>query len=191
MLTRCIGTGTWGMGRTKTGVGRMNWILLAVAVVAGLAVVTALLLPATTRTTVEIRFDAPIRAVWAVYADFESQPNWRSDVARVEMASDERRWTETLEMSGMTVHFQILEESPPNRLVLKTGADGSFEGRYVAEFRAENGGTVGTFTEEASALGILPKVMRRLLFNQEKFIADYAEEAKAEIGRRESEAGGY
>ena len=33
--------------------------------------------------------------------------------------------------------------------------------------------------------------MRRLLFNQEKFIADYAEEAKAEIGRRESEAGGY
>ena len=164
----------------------MNWVLLVVAVVAGLAVAAALLLPATTRTTVEIRFDAPIAAVWAVYADFESQPNWRSDVGKVEVASDRRSWTETLEMSGMRVHFQILEESPPSRLVLKTGADGNFEGRYVAEFRTENGGTLGTFTEEATALGFVPKVMRRLFFNQRKFIEDYAREAKAEIARRES-----
>jgi len=153
------------MGWTKTGVGRMSLIWLVVAVVAGLAVVTLLLMPATTRTTVEIRFDAPIRAVWEVYTDFESQPNWRSDIARVEMASDKRNWTEELKTPSMTIRFRILEETPPSKLVLQTGADGNFEGRYVAEFRQENGGTVGTFTEEATALGILPKVMRRLFFN--------------------------
>lgn len=108
----------------------MNWVLLVVAVVAGLVVAAALLLPATTRTTVEIRFDAPIAAVWAVYADFESQPNWRSDVGKVEVASDRRSWTETF--------------------------------------------------------GFVPKVMRRLFFNQRKFIEEYAREAKAEIARRES-----
>ena len=84
----------------------------------------------------------------------------------------------------MRVHFQVLEETPPTRLVLKTGADGSFEGRYVAEFRAENVSTVGTFTEEATALGVLPKVVRWLFFNQRQFIAEHAQEAKAEIARR-------
>ncbi len=164
----------------------MNLILLFVAVVAVLAIVTLFLIPATTRTTVEIHFDAPIQAVWEVYTDIESQPNWRSDVATVEMSSDKRKWTEELKTSSMKIRFQILEETPPSKLVLQTGADGNFEGRYVAEFRQENGGTVGTFTEEATALGVLPKLMRRLFFNQRKFIQEYAREAKAEIDRREA-----
>lgn len=66
----------------------MNAVILAIAIAAGLAVATVILLPATTSTTVENSFDAPVRAVWQVYTDFESQPNWRSDVAKVEMASD-------------------------------------------------------------------------------------------------------
>ena len=164
----------------------MNLIWLFAAVVAGLAIVTLFLIPATTRTTVEIRFDAPIQAVWEVYTDIESQPSWRSDVATVEMSSDKRNWTEELKTSNMKIRFQILEQTPPSKLVLQTGADGNFEGRYVAEFRQENGGTVGTFTEEATALGVLPKVMRRLFFKQRKFIEEYAREAKAEIDRREA-----
>ncbi len=164
----------------------MNLIWLFVAVVAGLAIVTLFLIPATTRTTVEIRFDAPIQAVWEVYTDIESQPNWRSDVATVEVASDKKSWTEELKTSSMKIRFQILEQNPPSKFVLQTGADGNFEGRYVAEFRQENGGTVGTFTEEATALGVLPKLMRRLFFNQRKFIQEYAREAMAEIDRREA-----
>ena len=166
----------------------MSLIWIVVAVVAGLAIVILLLMPSTARTTVEIRFDAPIRAVWEVYTDFESQPNWRSDVANVEMANDKMSWTEELKTPIMTVRFRILEETPPRKLVMRTGADGIFKGRYAAEFRQENGGTVGTFTEEATALGIVPKVMRHLFFNQKKFIEEYAREAKAEIERREANA---
>ena len=166
----------------------MNAVFFAVAIAAGLVIITAILIPATTSTAMEIRFDAPIRAVWQVYTDIESQPNWRSDVVKVEMAGEENAWTETLETSGMTIRFRILEKTPPSRFVLKTGADGNFEGRYVAEFRQENGGTVGTFTEEATALGIVPKVMRSLFFNQRKFIEEYAREAKAEIERRAANA---
>ena len=69
----------------------MKWVLPVAAVVAGLAVITALLLPATTRSTVEVRFDAPIEAVWAVYADFESQPNWRAEYAQEAKAEIARR----------------------------------------------------------------------------------------------------
>ncbi len=161
----------------------MEFIFIAAAA-AGLAI-GALLLPATVRTTVEICFDAPIEAVWDVYTDFESQPAWRSDVVKVRMDSDKKGWTEELKTHGMKIHFQILEEAPPARLVLQTGAEGSFEGRYSAEFRQESGGTAGAFTEESTALGIVPKVLRRLFFNQRKFIEAYAEEARAEIKKRE------
>ena len=162
--------------------------LVFVGLVVVLVIVTVLRMPATTSATVEIRFDATIGAVWQVYTDFESQPNWRSDVASVDMAEDNRSWTETLKTSRMTIRFQILEEIPPNRLTLKTGADGIFKGQYVAEFREEEGKTIGTFTEEATTLGIVPKLMRRLFVNQKKLIEEYAAEAKAEINRRNSSA---
>ncbi|MCY4314103.1 MAG: SRPBCC family protein, partial [Gammaproteobacteria bacterium] len=64
----------------------MNLTLLIVVILIGLVAIAALMMPATTRTTVEIRFDAPIDAVWEVYTDFESQSNWRSDVASVEIS---------------------------------------------------------------------------------------------------------
>ena len=162
----------------------MNLIWFVVIIGVGLAIALLLLMPATTRTTVRIRFDASIQEVWEVYTDFESQSSWRSDVASVEMSSDKTSWSEELTKSGMIIRFQLLEKTPPSKLVLQTSVERNFEGRYIAEFKQENGGTVGTFTEEATALGILPKVMRRLFFNQEKFIEEYAKEAKAEIEKR-------
>ena len=169
-----------------SGTGSMTLVVVAVAVLAGLAIAIVLLLPATTSTTVRVRFDAPVQAVWQVYADFEGQPNWRSDIGKVEIADDRMSWTESLNSTGMTVRFRILESTPSSRLVLQTGADGVFEGRYVAEFREQQGGTIGEFTEETTALGLMPKVMRRLFFDQRKFIEEFAREAKAEITRRES-----
>ncbi|MCY4149924.1 MAG: SRPBCC family protein [Gammaproteobacteria bacterium] len=164
----------------------MNLTLLIVVILIGLVAIAALMMPATTRTTVEIRFDAPIDAVWEVYTDFESQSNWRSDVASVEISEDRQSWTETLEKSKMTIRFQLVEQSPPNRLVLKSASDGRFEGRYVAEFRQEGDETIGTFTEEATTFGVIPKVMRFLFFNSRKFIEEYAAESKVEINRRAS-----
>ena len=166
----------------------MNWTLLLIVVIIllGLLFLISILLPNTIRTTVEVHFGAPIQSVWDVYSDFESQPNWRSDVEKIEMTSDNRSWTETLKKSKMTIRFKILEEIPPSRLVLQTSAPRHFEGKYVAEFRQVNGGTVGVFTEESTALGLLPKVLRCLFFHQEKFIKEYANEAQKEIRRRET-----
>ena len=163
----------------------LGLVFVAVAVLAGLAIAIVILLPATTSTTVEVHFNAPAQVVWQVYTDFESQPNWRSDIGKVEMADDKETWTETLKSSGIIIHFRILEKTPLSRFVLQTGTEGKFEGRYVAEFRQQQGGTIGIFTEETTTLGIVPKVMRRLFFNQRKFIEEFAREAKAEINRRE------
>ncbi len=164
----------------------MNMTLLIAILPIGLIVLAILLIPATTRSTVETRFDAPIDTVWEIYTDFENQPNWRSDVVSVEISEDGQSWTETLERSKMTIRFRLVEQSPPNRLVLKSTSDGRFEGRYVAEFRQEGGETIGTFTEEATTLGVIPKVMRFLFFNSRRFIEEHAAESKAEIRRRAS-----
>lgn len=164
----------------------LGLVFVVAAVLAGLAITVVLLLPATTSTTIEVHFDAPVQAVWQVYTDFESQPNWRSDIGNVEMADDKTAWTETLKSSGIIVRFRILEKTPSSRLVLQTVAEGKFEGRYVAEFRQQQGGTIGVFTEQTTSLGIVPKVMRYLFFNQRKFIEKFSKEAKAEIKRRES-----
>ena len=66
----------------------MNMTLLIAILPIGLIVLAILLIPATTRSTVETRFDAPIDTVWEIYTDFESQPNWRSDVVSVEISED-------------------------------------------------------------------------------------------------------
>ena len=110
----------------------MKFIWIIVTIGAGLAIALLLLMPATTRTTVKIRFDAPIREVWEVYTDFEIQPMWRTDVARVEMSNDKTSWIEELTKFGMIIRFQLLEKTPPSKLVLQTSAERNFEGRYIA-----------------------------------------------------------
>ena len=93
-----------------------------------------------------------------------------------------------LESIGMTINFGVIEQMPPHRLVLKTGADGAFEGHYAAEFRQDETHTIGTFTEEPTALGLIPKVMRRIFVNQKHLILEYATDAKAETIRRNSDS---
>jgi len=165
----------------------MTLILILGAVVIGLGVVIVLLIPSTTSTTVEIHFDTPIDKVWEVYTDFECQTNWRHDVASVEMDPNQKSWTETLSHpSPMAIRFLVLEKTAPKRLVLQTSADGIFEGKYIAEFKSTQSGTTATFTEETTSLGFIPKIMSRLFVNQQKLIETYADEAKAEINRRNS-----
>lgn len=162
----------------------MNLTLLVLVLLFGVLPLGVMLIPATTRTVVGIRFEFPIDAVWEVYTDFENQPNWRSDLVSVHMAENQQKWTETLKQSSMTIHFEVTEKAPPNRLVLKTSSKGRFKGRYVAEFRKQGEATFGTFTEETTSIGVLSKVMRFLFFNQKKFIEQYAAEAKSEIKKR-------
>lgn len=162
----------------------MNLTLLIVVALSVLFAVAVLTIPATTRTTVEVYFDAPIEAVWDVYTDFASQSNWRSDVASVDMIDGQDQWIERLEKSGMDIHFQVLEKTQPHKLVLKINAEGRFAGQSVAEFRQQDNGTIGMFTEEVTSLGVLAKVLRYLFFNPKKFIEEYAVEAKSEIKRR-------
>ncbi|MCY4225898.1 MAG: SRPBCC family protein [Bacteroidetes bacterium] len=144
----------------------LSLIILIGALFVGLTLFAVIKMPPITNATVEVRFDAPIDSVWQAYTDFESQTEWRADVADVTMAANYNQWTETLKAFRMTITFEVIEQIPPRRLVLKTGADGIFEGRYTAEFRLDETSTVGIFTEKSTVFGLIPKVMQRIFVNQ-------------------------
>ncbi len=166
----------------------MNYAVYAAAVLGIVFALAMLLIPNTTSATREIAFDAPIEAVWAVYTEPGSQPEWRQDVGAVSVSDDGQSWTEVLAGSAMTIHFEILEKTSPHRFVLRISSPGSFEGLYTATFAETESGTVGAFTEEATASGLIPKVMRFLFFDHGAFIEKYAEDAKNEIRRRHAAA---
>ncbi|MEM7652496.1 MAG: hypothetical protein AAF220_04875 [Pseudomonadota bacterium] len=161
----------------------MMWLLVPGGVIL-LCGIGVLLIPKTTSTTQVIRFEAEIDDVWKVYTTPEEQKHWRADVGEIVMSEDGQSWSETLEASGMTINFRIVEKSRPETFILETGSPGSFEGSYVAKFSQDGDTTIGTFTETATTIGVLPRIMRFLFFNQKKFIHAYADAVKLELHRR-------
>ena len=87
----------------------------------------------------------------------------------------------------MVINFRIVEKNRPETFVLATGSPGSFKGQYSAKFTRDGNSTVGTFTETATTIGMVPRVMRFLFFDQMKFIEAYADAAKEELRRRSAE----
>lgn len=164
----------------------MSFFLVIVIMGIIVSLLGIFLIPAKSSATKEIIFDASIDEVWRVYTEPERQAEWRRDVGEVVMSEDGQSWTERLNQGGFVIHFEIIEASSPHRYILKTGAPNNFEGRYSAEFREQDTHTIGTFTEEAKALGLVPKVLRFLFVRQTKLIEEYAEDAKLEILRRRS-----
>ncbi len=84
----------------------------------------------------------------------------------------------------MVINFQIVKKNRPETFVLATGSPGRFKGRYSAKFKRDGNSTIGTFTETATTIGMGPRVMRFLFFNQMKFIEAYADAVKEELRRR-------
>ncbi len=148
----------------------MNYVVYTAAVLGIVVALAVILIPNTTSATREIAFDAPIEALWEVYTEPGSQPDWRSGVGAVSVSEDGQSWTETLVPGGMTIHFEIVEKTRSHWFVLRTSSLRSFEGRYRASFVESGSGTIGTFTEEATASGVIPKVMTFVFFNQGAFI---------------------
>ena len=149
--------------------------------------VAVLLIPETTSATKSIRFDADIEDVWDIYTTPEEQKQWREDVGEVRIADDGHSWSETLEATGMVINFQIVEKNRPETFILATGSPGSFKGQYSAKFTRDGNSTIGTFTETATTIGMIPRVMRFLFFDQMKFIEAYADAVKEELRRRSAE----
>jgi hypothetical protein len=99
----------------------MKWVLIAVAVIAGLGLlvfVIGALLPTAHVATVEAAYGAPAGRVFATIADVQGGVAWRTGLENVEILStpeEALRWREKTSFGTLT--FRREEFTPPERLI--------------------------------------------------------------------------
>jgi hypothetical protein len=106
-------------------------------------------LPATTRVERDVEFAAVPQEVHARISDIRGQKDWRSDIGKVEVSSDGKRWTEYLG-DGSTLAFRLVESRPATTFVIAYTSSLGFEGRWRADLTPEGNGTRGMFAEEVT-----------------------------------------
>ena len=162
----------------------MNIVITLIVCVA-LVFAGIYMIPSQTSFTKSIIFNAPVEKVWAVYNDYASQAEWRSDVEKIVVNADGRSWSEHLKQGGTIITFTVREKIDGQKLVLEMTTPGIFVGEYKAFFEKINEEkTKGTFTESSKSLSIPAKIVRFIFVNPEKLIDQYAADASQEIQRR-------
>lgn len=139
--------------------------LLAMGGLAALAFgglfVWGLSLPTTMTAERAVQFAATPEQVHARISDVRGQQAWRSDIARVEVSADGKRWTEFPE-DGSTLAFRLVESRPAATFVIAYTSSLGFAGRWRAELAPEGGGTRGVFIEEITVPNPLLRAVSRL-----------------------------
>ncbi|QMW21581.1 SRPBCC family protein [Sandaracinobacteroides saxicola] len=135
---------------------------------AGLAVLVpsglyfwGLALPATSRAERDMRFAASPAQVHARISDVVGQSAWRSDVGRVEISGDGRRWRE-FPVAGGAMDFHLVESRPAERFAIAYTSSLGFEGRWRAELAPSGNGTRGHFVEEVAIPSPMMRGLARL-----------------------------
>jgi uncharacterized protein YndB with AHSA1/START domain len=126
---------------------------------------------------------APPDRVFALIADVERYPSWRSGVASVDVVSrtPRLRWIET-DRSGDTITFEVVEAHPPSKRVTRI-ADPSlpFGGTWICELRPEGSGTRIVVTERGEVYNPVFRFMSRFVFGHtatmEAFLKDVSARA--------------
>lgn len=127
--------------------------MLALAVLAVLAVgglyAWGLSIPATTTAEREVQFAATPEQVHARISDVRGQKAWRSDIGKVEIRADGKRWTEFPD-DGSTLSFRLVESRPATTFAIAYKSSLGFEGTWRAELEPQGNGTRGEFVEEVT-----------------------------------------
>jgi hypothetical protein len=157
--------------------------ILAIIIVLVFMLVVSL--PSKRSATKSVKFDHSCVAVWQVYTDVTSQPNWRPDVEKIELLKQEfpRSWVEVFR-HGPAITFAEVVSTPGETIELVFDAEGRFRGDYQATFSPIGEGCVGSFTETVQLEGIFTKLMSYVFFDPARSIQKYADEAAVELQRR-------
>jgi uncharacterized protein YndB with AHSA1/START domain len=146
-------------------------LLVAIVVIVGYV------LPEEHVVSRETRVEHPPDRVFALLADVEAYPRWRSDVKRVQLLSraSPLRWLERGSNGNIT--FEIAEYQPPRRLVSRI-ADPSlaFGGTWTYDLRPDGSGTRVTITERGQVFNPVFRFMSRFVFGHtatlDRFLRD-------------------
>lgn len=163
----------------------MRWLLVALAVIAGLVLVVVAVgyaLPVRHVASVAATIPAPPDSVWAAVASPETYQSWHPGVSRVEILPpmDGRvAWRET--GKDGSISYVAVASEPPRRFVARiTDRDLPFGGSWEWQLAPDGAGTRVTVTERGEVYNPIFRFVSRFVIGHTKTLTDYV---KA-LGRR-------
>ena len=132
----------------------MQWLVIAVAVLVGLAVLVLIigwLRPKTHVASHSALLPAPPARVWSEIADVDRSPEWVPGITRVERLRDsEGRPSYRESFGGFQAVTVVTVLEPPRRMVKEILPGGPFHGSWTWELVPEGDGTRLTITERGT-----------------------------------------
>ncbi len=140
------------------------WIVAVLVLLGGVVFGVGALLPVEHTASVRAVLPAPRDSVFAVLADVESAPSWRSDLDSTRILSESPvRWTEYGEWGTMT--FARFIEVAPGRLGTRIeDSGGPFGGLWVYGLEDVPEGTRLTILEQGEVYSPAFRFMSRFVF---------------------------
>jgi len=146
----------------------MRWVLGVVGLLVGVVVVIVVvgyMLPKAHVASASAQYAAPPESLWTSLTEVSTFPQWRKDLARVEVLPDEngqRGWREHGKNDAIT--YRVVEAEPPRRLVARIADENlPFGGTWTYELAPAGTGTRLTITERGEVYNPIFRFVSRLV----------------------------
>ena len=154
-------------------------LLFLIAVVVGVG----LLLPVSHQASRSVRISRPPAEVFALIADFERHPEWRTDVRRVTVEGTGVGAKVREESGGDTLRLRVEAWEPPGRLRMRIDDPAlPFGGTWTYTLRPVDGGTELTVVEDGEVYNPVFRFMSRFVLGHDATIARYLADLKQRLG---------
>ncbi len=142
---------------------------LIVGSVVAVGAVVGLTLPESHQAARSARFGAPPDRVFSVITQVDRYPQWRSNVAKVDILSEsdeDLRFAEHSSESGDVVTYRVEECEPPGLFRIRVDDEKlPFGGTWTYTVQPFEGGTSLTITEDGYISNPLFRVVAKVLFS--------------------------
>lgn len=164
----------------------LKWTLIVVVALVAFVAIAAcigMLLPKGHRASRTATLAAPPAVVFGVITDFARAPEWRRDVAQVDVMPDDGRGRMIREHgSNGVVPYRVEVFDPPSRLVMRI-ADPSlpYGGSWTYELQPDGSGTSLTLTEDGEVYNPIFRFMQKVFFSPYASIDAYIQNLRKRL----------
>ncbi|HEY1336686.1 MAG TPA: hypothetical protein VGF59_04215 [Bryobacteraceae bacterium] len=160
----------------------MKWVLIVLGMLVILLAVAALvgaMTPQDHHATRKARYRATPEALYVVIA---GAPDWRTGVKSYGHIADGKWWEE--DTHGQKVAYELVEDSPPARRVIRIADKGlPFGGTWTFEIAPAAGGSDLRIREDGEIYNVIFRFMARFFFGYTSTIETYLRDLGAKFGQ--------
>ncbi len=158
--------------------------LILVAALVTIVLGVGLLLPVDHVASVTARFAASPEDVFEAIFDYQSHPDWRPSVDRIDKLPprDGRAAWEEVGSTG-PLPMELTESDPPVRMVTTILSEGMpFGGRWIYDVEATPDGASLTITEEGEVYNPIFRFVSRFIMGHHRTATTYLEDLGRKLG---------